>query len=241
MEKIIIKTKADYAGFVQMLENNAKKESVEDFERHRAILNSPRKVICLAMSFVRNVAKQILAGEPLDFLKQDIGETYEEVLIEGLVIAGLKDLDKQIELFDNWKEKIDNWSLCDSVCSSMKTLKKSKEKGKYFDYFLNQCFSEKEYVSRFGIITLMTNYIEENYIDKILEMAEKVSNEAYYVQMGVAWLLSVTFVDFRDKTLELLKKRTLPKFTQNKAISKCRDSFRVTADDKEMLVSLRIK
>ncbi len=241
MEKIIIKSKADYQEFFNMLLANSKHESVENYAKHKAILNSPREVICLSMSFIRQVAKQILAGEPLEFLKFANGETYEEVLICGLVIAGLKDIEKQIELFDIWKEKIDNWSLCDSVCSSMKPLKKCKEKSKYFDYFYDMCFDEREYVSRFGIITIMVNFMEEQYISQILKMAKTVSNDAYYVQMGIAWLLSVTFVYFREQTLELLKQKTLSKFIQNKTISKCHDSFRVSEADKEMLKEFRIK
>ena len=241
MEKIIVKSKADYQNFVKMLYENAKNESVEDYERHKAILNSPREVICLSMSFVRQVAKQILAGEPLEFLKFASGETYEEVLICGLVIAGLKDLEKQIELFDKWKEKIGNWSLCDSVCSSMKPLKKCKDKEKYFDYFYEMCFDKREYVARFGIITIMANFLEEKFIDQILQMAKTVSNDAYYVQMGIAWLLSMTFVYFRKQTLELIESKTLSKFVQNKTISKCHDSFRVSDEDKQMLKEFRIK
>ncbi len=241
MQVILIKSKEDYNNFVNMLYLNAKKESVEHFERHKAIINSPRQIICLSMQYIRNIAKQISAGEPLEYLKFVSGETYEEVLIEGLVISGLKDLDLQIELFDKWKEKIDNWSLCDSVCCSMKILKKSKNKAQYFDYFYNMCFDKKEYVARFGIITILANYVEEEFIDKILNMIKSVSNETFYVQMGLAWLIQVAFVEFRDKTLELIKNKTLCKFVQNKAISKCRDSFRVSAEDKEFLANYRIK
>lgn len=241
MEKIIIKSKEDYQTFVDFLCANAKHESVENFAKHKAILNSPRKVICLSMSFIRDVSKRLLAGEPLEFLKFVCGETYEEVLIEGLVIAGLSDLDLQTKLFDKWKNKIDNWSLCDSVCSSMKPLKKSKNKAKYFKYYYDLCFDEKEYVSRFGIITILANFVEEEYISQIMQMILTVKNEAYYVQMALAWLLQVTFISFREETLKVLKTQKLSKFVQNKAISKCRDSFRVSKEDKEMLLTLRAK
>lgn len=72
-------------------------------------------------------------------------------------------------------------------------------------------------------------------------MCEEANNNTYYFQMGIAWLISFGMVKFKDKTYKLLEKRTLPKFTQNKAISKCRDSFRISLEDKEKLTKYRIK
>lgn len=241
MNPLIIKSESDYKQFVTLLKQKSKNESVEDKIRHKAIINTQREVLCISMKNIREVAKQILVGEPLEFLKLKKGETYEEVLIEGLVIAGLKDLDLQTELFDKWINKIDCWALCDSVVSTNKALLKSKFKEKYFEHYLNKCFDEKEFVARWGIINLMVNFMEDEFIDKIFQMAKSVKNEAYYVQMGLAWLLSVTYVYYREKTLELLKSKSLSKFVQNKTISKCHDSFRVSKADKDMLVSLRIK
>ena len=87
----------------------------------------------------------------------------------------------------------------------------------------------------------MTTYLESEYIDKIYKMCEEANNNTYYFQMGIAWLISFGMVKFKDKTYKLLEKRTLPKFTQNKAISKCRDSFRISLEDKEKLTKYRRK
>lgn len=240
MEKIIIKSKSDYNKFVKDLKSFARGESVEDKQRHIAIINTKLDVLCLPMKIIREVAAKISAGEPLEFLKYAGDGSYEEILIQGLVIAKLKDLNLQIKLFDKWVHKIDCWALVDSTVSTNKNLKNSKNKANYFDYYYNLCFSEKEFNSRFGIINLMTNFMEEDYIGRILEMCKLVKNDAYYVQMGIAWLISVAFVYFRDKTLSLLKEQSLSKFVQNKSISKCRDSFRVSKEDKDMLAKLRI-
>lgn len=241
MDKIFVNSEKDYENFLKYIRTLCKNESIEDKARHKAIINTEREVLCMPMASIRKVAKQISAGDGISFLKFAIGETYEEVLIRGLVIADIKDLDLQIKFFDEWKESIDCWAICDSVCTSLKVLGKSKEKDKYFKYFCDLCYSEKEFVSRFGIITLMTTYLEEDYIDKILEICKEDKNEAYYVQMGIAWLLSVTFVKFREKTLKVIEEKALSKFTQNKTISKCRDSFRISREDKDMLVKFRIK
>ena len=72
-------------------------------------------------------------------------------------------------------------------------------------------------------------------------MCEEVKSTAYYVNMALAWLISFAFMKFKEKTYELLNKKALSKFVQNKAICKCRDSFRVDKTDKENLIKFRIK
>ena len=241
-----IASKNDYERFVCYLKSVSKNETIEDKKRHVAILNTKQDVIAIAMSNIRKIAKKIFKNGYEWFLDYSLKnnyatEFYEETLIQGLVIAEIKDLKKQRELFNVWVNKIDNWSTCDTVVSTMKSLKSSDIKKDYFEFYLNLCYSNKEFVSRFGIIVLMTCFLEECFIDQILEMCENVKSEAYYVNMGLAWLLSFSFMKFKEKTYELFERKTLSKFVQNKAICKCRDSFRVSDEDKQTLINYRIK
>lgn len=230
----------DYKDFVSLLRKNSKEESVEDAERHKKIINSKKEIIAIKMSTIRDFAKKIAKSDLFNFLKFAKDDTYEEVLIQGIVITYIKDIEVQVEYLTKWAEKIDCWAHCDSVVSSMKLFSKSAEKNSYFEYFYNLCFSEKEFISRFGIIVLMTYFIDDEHIDKILVMCREVKNTAFYVEMALAWLISMSFVTQREKTLSLLQEKSLNKFVQNKSISKCRDSFRVSNEDKEFLKSLKI-
>lgn len=241
-----IETKKDYKVFIDALKSLSKNESVEDFNRHVAILNTKQKVIAISMADVRKLAHKIFVSDYKSFLElalpQDSkNEFYEETLVQGLVIAEIKDLEEQKKYFEKWVQKIDNWSTCDSTVSTMKGLKNSSQKDKYFEFYLKLCFDEREFVSRFGIVVLMTCYLQEEYIDKILDMCKSVKNNTYYVEMALAWLLSYAFMKFKDKTYNLFNKRVLSKFVQNKAICKCRDSFQVEKQDKENLIKYRIK
>ena len=236
----------DYELFLNNLKSFSKNESIEDHKRHVAILNTKQNVIAISMSAIRRIAHKIFKAGYKNFLSLSLNqdyknEFYEETLVQGLVIAEIKDLDEQTEYIENWVTKIDNWSTCDSTVSTMKTLKNSNEKDKYFDFYYKICFDDREFVSRFGIIVLMTCFLEDKYIDQILKMCEEVKNDAYYVKMGLAWLLSYAFMKFKDKTYKLFEKKTISKFVQNKAICKCRDSFQVNFKDKENLKNFRIK
>lgn len=241
-----IKTKTDYENFVKFLKSVSKNETIEDHERHVKILNTKQKVIAVAMALIRKTAHKIFKNGYEEFLKLSLKndyktEFYEETLIQGLVIAEIKNLDEQKQYFEKWICKIDNWSTCDTVVSTMKGLKKSNNKQSFFDYYLNLCFSENEFVSRFGIVALMACFLEDEFIDEILKMCVSVLSDAYYVNMALAWLLSFAFMKFKEKTYELFERRELSKFVQNKAISKCRDSFQVSKEDKENLINYRIK
>ncbi len=68
-------------------------------------------------------------------------------------------------------------------------------------------------------------------------------NQAYYVMMAEAWLLAEAFVVQRAATLKFLRESyaqgILPKFVQNKAIQKIRESYRVSPSDKALLLTLK--
>ena len=230
----------DYENFLRFLKTHSKEESIEDLKRHKAVINCDRETYGLSMKDIRNISKQISNSNFENYLKLANSEIYEDVMIQGIVIASIKDLDYQIKLLDSWIKKIDSWALCDSVITTMKWLKKPENQEKYFEYFYNLCFETEEYVSRFGIVTLLVYFINETYIDKIYDMCVRVKNEKYYIQMAIAWLVSVGYVYFPEKTYRLLEKKVFCKFIQNKSISKCRESFRISKEDKEKLKQFRI-
>ena len=217
--EFVFKSETDYKKFVDFLASD-EVERVSFPEKHKKVLNTNRKIYYLTNASIKQIAKKIAKTDPEGFLEYVKNESFEEVLIWGLVITSLDSLGEQIERLDKWKEVVDCWALVD--CLDTKKLKGSLDKDKYFGYFEELCYSEKEFVARLGIIMLMYNYLED-------------------ASMAVAWLISVGFVKHRDKTIDLFERGRLDKFTTNKAISKCRDSFRVSQQDKELLLKFRKK
>ena len=242
---IVIKDENSYQEFLTFLKRISKAERIEDYERHVAIINTKQEVISISMANIRKIAKTISKTSADVFLSIAQGrdckdQVFEETLIEGIVIAQLKDVKEQIDRFKKWVYKIDNWATCDSVVSSLKILK-SKSNEEFYGFFRDLCFSTCEFVSRFGIVVLMTIYLNETHIDDILNICRTIKSEHFYVNMALAWLISYAYVKFKEKTTNLFKEKCLSKFVQNKAISKCRDSFRVSNEDKEILKEYRIK
>lgn len=239
------KTNKDYDNFVDYLKFLSKCESVEDLERHKRIINSEQEIIGISMKNIRKIAQEISRNCMFDYLSMMEMRLkgncfYEETLIEGLVIAKIKDLDLQIKKLRCWVEKIDNWATCDSVVTSLKILKKSKYKQNYFDVFKTMVLSEREFIARFGIVVLLVLYLDIDNIDEIFNIIKSINNNAYYVKMAIAWLISSAFLINETKTYDLLNERVLDRFIQNKAISKCRESFRISKENKEKLKLLKM-
>lgn len=207
-------------------------------EFHNKIIGAEVEVIGLRSPVVKDIAKKIAKGDWEGFLAQKKGKYYEETTLRGQVI-GFAKADKEIikEYIEKYTNEIDNWGVCDSFIGNLKIIKKEKEY--FYPMVKNMAESKDQWKIRFGLITLMSYYIEKEYIDEIFEICSRVENKEYYVQMGQAWLISTLFIKFRDETLKYLKDNSLDKWTQNKAIQKIRESFRVSEEDKELVKSLK--
>lgn len=195
------------------------------------------KFIGISIPVLKSIAKDIAKGDYKSFLLIEC-LYHEEKMIKGLVISYIRDFDLYLNYMYQFVKEVDNWAICDCVVQSSKLYKKNLEKGWVF---VNYCLSSnEEYIIRVGIVLMLTYYINDNYIEDVLEKAAGVKFEAYYVKMAVAWLISVAFVKYSHKVIPMLKK-DFDKFTNNKAISKIRDSFRVSKDLKEYITKYRIK
>jgi 3-methyladenine DNA glycosylase AlkD len=192
------------------------------------------------MPRMREIAMEIVRQDAYGFLAVSRTDSTEEVQLRGLVISGMKvPLAEKLPLLRDFIPLIDNWGVCDTV--SIKAAQGASGDVQLLWDFLSDYFdSDKEFFIRFAVVTGMSNFIVPEYIDEYLARLTAISHEGYYVRIGVAWAVCECFVKFRDKTLPVFETKILDKQTQNKAIQKCRESFRVTDEDKEYLRSLKI-
>ena len=114
-----------------------------------------------------------------------------------------------------------------------------KDQKEWFSYLLAQIKKGTEFSVRFGAVALMDYFIQEEWIDKVLAVYDEISHDGYYVKMGVAWGISMCYVKFPRKTGRFLEDNHLDAFTQNKAIQKIRESYRVSKEEKEALKRLK--
>ena len=97
------------------------------------------------------------------------------------------------------------------------------------------------YTVRVGVVMLMDFYLTDEYLNRVFSIIDSIKREEYYINMAIAWCISIAFIKHRKRTLLYLKNCQLDKFTYNKAIQKIRESSRVSDTDKQMLQDMKIK
>lgn len=226
-------TKKDYQEFVDFLKS-LKEETYKKF--HQKLTTTKYEILGIRVPTQRKLAKEISKGNALSFLSVCQEDYYEEVNIEGFVIASLDEPDftKYMDLF---LPKIDNWAICDGFCNSVKSIPKAKDA--YLPKIKELINSSHEFTVRVGLILWLSFYVEPKYLPQIFETLNILHRKEYYINMAAAWLLAECYVKYRKETLVFLKNNHTSKFVQNKTISKICDSYRVSKEEKKMLKKLR--
>lgn len=166
----------------------------------------------------------------------------EEVMLWGFLVGNAMekkraDLAEQFELIRQYVAQIDNWSLCDSFCASLKFAKEfPAETWEFIAPFLR---SDKEYEIRFGVVMIINYFITEEYIDRLFEIFDSIEHEGYYVKMAVAWAVSICYVKSPQKTQRYLEHNGLDDFTYNKALQKIVESRCVSDETKQRMRKMK--
>ena len=208
-------------------------------EFHSNLCPNVDDIIGVRVPVLREYAKELYKNNKLSEIK--IGNKYyEELVIQGMIIGfqtkePIEEVIKQIKEFVT---KINSWAVCDVFCAGLKITKKYPKE--IFNLIQGYLKSEKEYELRFAIVMLLDYYINDEYIDKVLQILNNVKSDKYYVQMASAWAISICLIKYYEKTILFLEKCKLDKFTYNRAIQKAIDSYRIQDNKKQELRKMKI-
>ncbi|MBP3255579.1 MAG: DNA alkylation repair protein [Clostridia bacterium] len=233
--KFEIWNKENYDSFVEFLKSQ-QDTKYKEFNSS-LVLNSKYEMIGIRLPIMRNIAREISKNNIEEFLQYAQDKYYEEVMIQGLVISHVKDEKIFYKYFKKYIKKIDNWALCDSFCSSIKLVKKYEEK--YFKEAIKLSLSKEEFIARIGLVMILNHFIDKEKLDDIYCALNNIVSDKFYINMAEAWLICELYTKFPKETINFIKNNNLNKFTQNKAISKINDSYRVSKEEKEELKKYR--
>lgn len=228
-------TKRDYDDFLEYL-NSKKDLKYRSF--HKKLVPNLENFIGIRVPIIREIARDINRGNYKEFIKENRHVYYEEIMIHGLIIGYAKlDFNEKLDMFDKFLKYVDNWVVCDSVCSNLKDFKKNQSVG--FEKIISYIHSSNKWINRVGLVLLLNHYINDDYIDKVLNISESINSRDYYVKMANAWLISTCAIKYPQKTYNKLINSKLDCWTFNKAISKINDSYRINKLDKEKFKKLK--
>lgn len=192
---------------------------------------------------LRKIAKEVAKNDCRTYLNEAGTEImsaslHEEVVVWGLVLGYAKmDREERAAYLDQFVPNISNWAICDNCTMNMKFMQKDPDY--WYRYIMKYKNSTEEFELRFLLVALLAHFIDKEHIDAILDTCNEIRHDGYYVKMAAAWLVSICYIKFPERTGAFLKSDTMDDFTHNKSIQKIRESYRVSQEEKDGLNQLK--
>lgn len=199
---------------------------------------SPDNIIGVRTPILRKYAKEMKKDPQIEGFLANLPHTYyDENNLHGFIIEQIKDYEECLAAVENFLPFIDNWATCDMMAP--------KVFGKYLDELITPIHkwiaSEDTYTIRFAINMLMKFYLDEQFKPEYLKLVSEVESEEYYVNMMIAWYFATALAKQYEAVLPYVEERRLSAWTHNKTIQKACESYRITAEQKAYLRSLKRK
>lgn len=213
-----------------------------DFQAGLVPTVDPARILGVRTPALRSYAKQLARERPSDaraFLAALPHETYDENNLHGELIGLLaKTPAEAFGLLDAFLPHVDNWATCDLI----RVPAFKRDLPAVFGRIRGWVAAEPEYVVRFGVVQLMTLFLDDAFEPGHLDLAAAIDRPEYYVNMARAWYFSFALIKQPAATLPLFERWpiTLDAWTHNKALQKARESRRVTPEQKAYLQSLKV-
>ncbi len=198
----------------------------------------PEVIIGVRTPVLRKLAKE-LAGttEAQAFLQELPHHYYEENNLHGFLLEAVRNFDTCIAAVNDFLPYVDNWATCDMMAP--KVLK--KDLPRLYEWVQHWIASGETYTIRFGVNMLMKYYLDEAFSVEYPDLVASISSEEYYVKMVVAWYYATALAKQYEVILPYLTEQRLDIWTHNKTIQKAVESYRITAEQKIYLKTLKRK
>lgn len=204
-----------------------------------SLMNDTIRVAGVRLPYLRKFARELVKNnlwKPL--WEEEPDGLFETLLLKGLVMAEAKMTDEERwDYIERYVDQLTNWSLCDSVCTSLRFVRRNPEAAwKRLEPYWQ---SDREFAQRFAVVMLLDHFLTPEYKDRVLKVLISMRPEGYYARIAVAWALSMAFVSFPEQVYGLLQEELLPAEVQSMTLRKIVESRRVSASWKDRIRSLR--
>lgn len=206
---------------------------------HSSLVPGEDKIMGVRIPQLRALARELARGDWRSYLAEATEETYEETMLQGLVIGYAKmELDEAYVRIEDFVPKIRNWAVCDCVCSTLKIVR--RDLGRTWEFLQKYLTDDREYFIRFGVIMLLDHFKQEKeYLPWVLEALDGIHHDAYYVKMAVAWALSMYYVKYPKEVMEYFSHHHLDDFTYQKTLQKIIESRQISEETREQIREMK--
>lgn len=215
----------------------ARDEEYADFTA-KLIPNVPREsIIGVRTPQLRSIAKRFGKNAGInEFLSALPHEYHEQNLVHAYIAESIGDFDSAVKTIEAFLPYATNWAVCDSMTPRVF----AKHTGELLPIIKKWLQSAHPYTVRFGLRMLMCFYLEKEFASEINALAASVCSEEYYVNMMQAWYFATALAKQYDSTVPFVEEHRLSPWVHNKTIQKAVESFRITAEQKAHLKTMRL-
>lgn len=211
---------------------NAAEPKYAEFSRR--LLPETAPLLGVRLPKLRIMAQRIAKENACEFLDNASCDTFEEIMLQGMVIGAADfSIEETFRRITDFLPRIDNWSVCDSFCCSLRIAE--KEPDAVWDFLIPLLSSEDAYTVRFAVVMLLDHFIDEAHLDSVLSLLCSVTHNADCVTTAAAWAYSVCCAKFPDRTIAFLASAPINTILFSKTVRKCCESRRISAENKSVL------
>ena len=196
----------------------------------------PERIIGVRTKQLRQIAKEVFESDGREaFLNCLPHVYYEENLVHFFVIERIKDFDECVREVEKFLPFVDCWPVSDQATPAV--FRKNHEK--LIPLIKKWIASEHVYTARFGLRMLMNEFLGDDFREEYLRIAADKKGDDYYLKMMIAWCFATALAKKYDETVVYFENRELDLWIHRKAVQKASESFRVTAEHKKYLKTLK--
>ena len=194
------------------------------------------KIIGVRTPELKKLAKELYGSETANKFIETLPHRYfDENQLHAFIISLIKDYQTCLKEVDEFLPYVDNWATCDQL--SPKVF--AKHKDDLIAPIKKWLKSTHTYTVRFAIGMLLQHYLDEYFKEKYMELVAEIKSEEYYINMMIAWYFATALAKQYDTAIKYIEDKKLSPWVHNKTIQKAVESYRVTAEQKNYLKSLR--
>lgn len=210
-------------------------EKYRDFQS-RLMPTVPRElVIGVRTPLLRAYARAMQPATAAAFMADLPHRYYEENNLHAFLIEGLGEWQATVKALDRFLPYVDNWATCDMMRPPV--LGHDPNAMRTQALFWMQ--SSHPYTVRYGIEMLMVHGLGRDFSSDDLEAVAAVPCDHPYLCRMVAWYFATALAYYWVETLPYLAPGRLDDDTRRRAITKARESLRLTPEQKQYLRQIR--
>ena len=197
----------------------------------------PDTVIGVRTPQLKAYAKSLKNADVSDFLTDLPHKYYDENNLHGFLIMNIKSYDESLAAIKSFLPYVDNWATCDLL----RPVTFKRHRPELLEEIKIWLRSEHTYTVRFGLEMLMLHFLDEDFKPEYLQWAAEICSDEYYVNMMVAWYFATALAKQWEETVPYIEDRRLTPWVHNKSVQKAVESYRITAEQKAYLKTLKRK